>query len=146
MGTQFSTIIDMAWVVMQDYKLDALFQQDPDTFAQVMTNYLVKSVPKFSGCMQDLSYDLTTSSFNSTLTVKEIDILADYTVLTWYESHNNDVLIFTESLRDSDFNRYATGQNMDKRILAVDTLREKVRQDVTDYHLETTNLNTLMGV
>lgn len=146
MGTPFSSIIDMALICLQDYKLDALAKSSPDTFEQVMINYLVKSIPKFVGCMKSLDYDLETQSFNNTLSMKEIDILADYLIITWWEEHNNDVLVYTESLRDADFNRYATGQNMARRIETVDGLREKVRQDVNDYQLQSDNLNSLMGV
>lgn len=146
MGTPFSDVIDMALVCMQDYKLDALAKNDPDTFEQVMVNYLVKSVPKFSGCLQSLDFDLASLSFNNVLSIKEIDILADYLVMTWWEEHNNDVLVYTEALRDADFNRYATGQNMARRIETVDGLREKVRQDVNDYQMQGDNLKQLMGV
>lgn len=146
MGTPFSSVIDLALVSMQDYKLDALAKNNPNMFEQVMINYLVKSVPKFVGCLTPLDYDLSTSSFNNELSSKEMDILADYLILTWWEEHNNDVLVYTEVLRDADFNRYATGQNMARRIETVDGLREKVRQDVTDYQMSNDHLSMLMGV
>lgn len=143
MGTPFSDVIDMALIVIQDYKLDAL---DDNDLEDVLIGYLVKSVPKFEGCMQSLDYDKDTQTFNSTLNNKEIDILADYTVITWFQQKLQDVLEFKEALQDLDFKRYATGQNFKPRMSYLNELREKVRQDITDYQLESDNLNTLMGV
>jgi hypothetical protein len=146
MGTPFSTVIDMALIEINSYKLDALFTSDPSGFEEVLTNFLVKSVPKFTGCLQDLSYSITDSAFNSTLTNKEIDILADWTALTWFQALYQDDREFKEALQDPDFKRNATGQNLKARSAYLNEMREKIRQDITDYQMSGDTLSTLMGV
>lgn len=146
MGTPFSSVIDMALIVIKDYKLDTLAQTSQSDFQNILVSYLIKSVPKFTGCMQSLDYDATSGYFNNTLTNKEIDILADYTVITWFTQQLQDVLEYKEALQDPDFKRYATGQNFKPRSAYVNELREKVRQDETDYQLAYGDLASMMGV
>ena len=57
MGTPFDTIIDKALVVIRDYSLDALYESDPTAFANVLQGYLLKGVPRFTECLQPLTYN-----------------------------------------------------------------------------------------
>lgn len=136
MGTPFSEIIDMAMIGIRDYKLDTIFENDPTVFESIMVGYLVKSVPKFTGCKQSLDYDLDTTTFNSTLDATEIDILADLVGMTWYIAEVQDVLEFKETLQDSDFKRYSTGQNLKSRQNYLEMMKENYHQHITDYQLE----------
>ena len=102
MSTPFENIIDKALVVMRDYTLDTILDSDENAFKQIMQSYLLKGVPRFTECLQDLSYDVATGTFNATLSDIEMDILADYTVISWYESNINDVLEFKEALQDRE--------------------------------------------
>ena len=80
-----------------------------------------------------LSYDTTTATFASDLNNMEIDILADYTVISWYEANINDVLEFKESLQDREFKRLATGQNLKPRQEYLTMLYTRVKQNTTNY-------------
>lgn len=133
MSTPFSNIIDKALVVIRDYSLDTLYEIDEDSFDGVMKGYLIKGVPKFVECKQDLSYDVDTATFNSDLTNLEMDILADYTVISWYEANLNDVLEFKETLQDREFKRLATGQNLKPRQEYLTMLYTRVKQSTTNY-------------
>lgn len=133
MSTPFENIIDKALVVIRDYSLDSLFETDEDAFAQIMQNYLLKGAPRFTECLQDLSYDVLDGSFNADLSDIEIDILADYTVISWYESNINDVLEFKETLQDREFKRLATGQNLKPRQEYLTMLYTRVKQNTTNY-------------
>lgn len=133
MSTPFSNIIDKALVVMRDYSLDALYSTDEGAFNSIMQAYLIKGIPRFTECLQDLSYDANTESFNSDLTDLEMDILADYTVISWYESNINDVLEFKEALQDREFKRLATGQNLKPRQEYLTMLYTRVKQNTTNY-------------
>ena len=133
MSTPFENIIDKALVVMRDYALDSILDTDEDTFAQIMQNYLLKGAPRFTECLQDLSYDATTGVFNANLSDIEMDILADYTVISWYESNINDVLEFKEALQDREFKRLATGQNLKPRQEYLTMLYTRVKQNTTNY-------------
>lgn len=133
MSTPFSNIIDKALIVIRDYSLDALYENDEDTFESIMQSYMIKGVPRFTECLQDLSYDLTTQTFSSDLTDIETDILADYTVISWYEANLNDVLEYKEALQDREFKRLATGQNLKPRQEYLTMLYTRVKQNTTNY-------------
>ena len=133
MSTPFSNIIDKALVVIRDYGLDALYEAKPNDFTKVMQGYMIKGLPQFTECLQDLSYDVTTQTFSSDLTNIEQDIIADYTVISWYESNLNDVLEFKESLQDREFKRLATGQNLKPRMDYLTMLHTRVKQNITNY-------------
>ena len=133
MSTPFENIIDKALVVMRDYSLESIYDMDEDIFAHIMQNYLLKGVPRFTECLQDLSYDVTTGVFNADLSNLEMDILADYTVISWYESNINDVLEFKEALQDREFKRLATGQNLKPRQEYLTMLYTRVKQNTTNY-------------
>ena len=134
MSTPFSNIIDRALVVIRDYNLDALYDsgaEGQEAFAQIMNGYLIKGIPRFTECLQDLSY--SDNIFNADLTELEMDILADYTVISWYESNINDVLEFKEALQDREFKRLATGQNLKPRQEYLTMLYTRVKQNITNY-------------
>jgi hypothetical protein len=94
---------------------------------------LLKGVPRFTECLQPLTYNTETQTFDSDLNDIEIDILADWTVISWYEDCLNDVLEFKEALQDREFKRLATGQNLKPRQEYLTNLYTRVRQNATNY-------------
>jgi hypothetical protein len=147
MATSFDSVIDMALVIIRDYKLDALYESDLTTFKSILEGYMLKGLPKFEpSCMQPLTYNSDSKTFDSDLTNVEIDIISDLTVMMWYTDQLNDVLEFREPLRDVDFNRFATGQNLKPRQAYLEELRRKVKQDMTNYQFQyLTNLPYFNG-
>lgn len=145
MATPFDTIIDKALVVIRDYSLDALYESDPTAFANVLQGYLLKGVPRFTECLQPLTYNTEEQSFDSDLTDIEIDILADWTVISWYEDNLNDVLEFKETLQDREFKRLATGQNLKPRKEYLDMLYTRVRQNATNYQWKNMDALSFFG-
>lgn len=133
MATPFGSVIDKALIVIRDYGLDNLYDNDEDAFYGVLTGYLLKGVPRFTECLQSLEYDIDSEEFKSDLTQAEIDILADHTVICWYEDNINDVLEFKETLQDREFKRLATGQNLKPRQDYLTMLYTRVRQNATNY-------------
>lgn len=134
MATSFDSVIDMALIIIRDYKLDALYQEDADSFNLVLQGYMLKGLPKFEvSCVDSLAYDLETRTFERELSDVEIDIISDWTVIMWYTDQINDVLEFKEPLSDVDFKRLATGQNLKPRQAYLQELRRKVKQDATNY-------------
>lgn len=137
MATSFDSVIDMALVIIRDYKLDALYESDADAFQTILEGYMLKGLPKFEvSCMKSLTYNTDTKTFDEDLTSIEIDILSDWTVIMWYTDQLNDVLEFREPLRDVDFNRFATGQNLKPRQAYLEELRRKAKQDATNYQFQ----------
>ena len=111
MATPFSTIIDRALITINDYKLDKMYEEDMETFEEILLGYVIKAIPNFTQCLKPLTYDLEAQEFDADLDMYEINILADYVVITWYEAQLQDVLEFQESLQDKEFKKYSTGQN-----------------------------------
>ena len=137
MATSFDSVIDMALVIIRDYKLDALYETDVEDFNLVLQGYMLKGLPKFEvSSIKPLSYDLETRTFDEDLDTIEIDIISDWTVIMWYTDQLQDVLEFKEPLRDVDFNRFATGQNLKLRQSYLEELRRKVKQDATNYQFQ----------
>lgn len=134
MATSFDSVIDMALIIIRDYKLDALYQEDAGSFNLVLQGYMLKGLPKFEvSCVDSLAYNLETRTFERELSDVEIDIISDWTVIMWYTDQINDVLEFKESLSDVDFKRLATGQNLKPRQAYLQELRRKAKQDATNY-------------
>lgn len=137
MGTSFDDVIEMALMIIRDYKLVELYKADDDEFRTVLQGYMLKGLPKFEvSCIDSLEYDLENRTFARDLSSIEIDIISDWTVIMWYTDHLNDVLEFREPLRDVDFNRFATGQNLKPRQAYLEELRRKVKQDATNYQFQ----------
>jgi hypothetical protein len=137
MATSFDSVIDMALIIIRDYKLDALYDTDVEDFNLVLQGYMLKGLPKFEvSSIKPLSYDLETRTFDEDLDTIEIDIISDWTVIMWYTDQLQDVLEFKEPLRDVDFNRFATGQNLKLRQSYLEELRRKVKQDATNYQFQ----------
>ena len=137
MATSFDSVIDMALIIIRDYKLDALYETAVEDFNLVLQGYMLKGLPKFEvSSIKPLSYDLETRTFDEDLDTIEIDIISDWTVIMWYTDQLQDVLEFKEPLRDVDFNRFATGQNLKLRQSYLEELRRKVKQDATNYQFQ----------
>ena len=134
MATSFDSVIDMALIIIRDYKLDALYQEDAGSFNLVLQGYMLKGLPKFEvSCVDSLAYNLETRTFERELSDVEIDIISDWTVIMWYTDQINDVLEVKEPLSDVDFKRLATGQNLKPRQAYLQELRRKAKQDATNY-------------
>lgn len=137
MATSFDSVIDMALIVIRDYKLDNLYEQSPEDFKCVLDGYMLKGLPKFeTQCLKSLDYDIDTREFIENLDNEEIDILADLTVISWYTDQLQDVLEFKETLNNIDFKRLATGQNLKLRQEYLQQLRQRVKQDIVNYQFQ----------
>jgi hypothetical protein len=133
MATPFSTIIDRALITIRDYKLDVLYEDDSDAFENILLGYVTKAIPYFSQCLKPLTYNDDTLEFDADLDMYEINILADYVVIVWYEAELQDVLEFKEALQDKEFKRYSTGQNLTPRQNYLTELKTRVHQEGQNY-------------
>lgn len=135
MGTPFSTIIDEAMVTIRDYKLANLYKEDNELFTEILESYMLRELPKFTDCLQPLTYDLESKTFDSDFDIYEISIIADWTVIGWYTAELQDVLEFKETLQNREFKKYSTGQNLKERQSYLRMLRGRVKQDGSNYQL-----------
>lgn len=134
-GTPFEEIYDLALLVIEDYRLNFLYQNDPGAFSLQFQGWLRKAVAKFDGSITCLEYDLHSNRFKNKLSLKEKDILAGYIVMFWFEWNMNSAEQINLQLQGRDKKRNAESSNLKEKSNNIDKLREKVRQDVTDYQL-----------
>lgn len=142
MATLFTEIYDLALVEIRDYQLDQLYATSVPNFNSFMAGFLYRAIPKFDYCKKDLT-DRDTTQFNPTLDDKEKDILATLLAISWFSSKVQDVTQFQLHLNDTEFKHYAESQNLKEKSVHLDKLREKVKQDMTDYGLINTDWTTL---
>lgn len=135
MGTPFSNIYDLCLVDIRDYRLDYLYDNNQQALYSYLEGLLIKSIPKFVGCLESLEYNVSTSTFNNVLSLKAQDILADYMVITWMEQNTNDATQINLKLQGRDKKSHQSSTNLKEKSERLDRMREKVRQDECDYQL-----------
>lgn len=143
MGTSFETIYDRALITIVDYHLDKVAQQDYNAFLIYLQGILVLSVPYFDQCMQSLNYDTNTRTFESELTEKEINILAEIMVYIWFSGKTQDVSQFEGKLTNREFKTHSAEQGLKAKMQYLNGLREKYRQDISDYLVSPTNFDKI---
>ena len=136
MATPFKVIIESAYATIQDYKLDKILKMDSEIFETIMTTYIIKGKSRFTKCIKDLSVDMEQKVFLSDLDEMEIEIIADYAQIQWFEREIQNILSFNSVLQNNDFKRYSEAQNFKEKQNYLVLLEEKVSQLVTDYKIE----------
>lgn len=136
MGTSFTEVFDNFMLSVDDYTLTILFQTSPENLTTFLTGWLKPAVVDFSIiCDQDLSYNLTTKTFENTLTIKNISMLAKILKQYWLQRTIDNVTQF-RNLIQTDFKTFSAAQNyktMQDRGVLMD---EVVSQLLVEYSLE----------
>ena len=155
-------IYDRAMVVIQDYRLDGLYNRDYNSFLLFMKGLLRNSIDLFNGCLNDLSYTdieeeetiktddnqdevvkITHTYFNKDLTFKEQSILAMIVVYQWFEREVQDVKQFSNHLNTRDFKTESSYMNFKQKNEYLDKLREVYLQEINNYQIE--NMDALVN-
>lgn len=139
--TPFSEIYDLFLTNVKDYKIDKLYTLGGDEdspFFNYLKGFLVKAIPNFTNCVKDLD-DITSStptSFTSTLSGLEKNILSDLMTYEWFIKEVNDVTQFNLTLSDTDFKHFSEAQNLREKQEKADRMREMAEQKMTVYGLK----------
>lgn len=143
MGTLFEKVYDRALVIISDYKLDNLARSDYEAFLLYLQGILERSIPDFTSCNTDLSYEEIEDesgekvmAFVQDLSNKEINILSSIMVYNWFTKQVNDVTQFQGHLSNKEFKSHSEAQNLKEKSEYLDRLREKYSQDIVDYEIE----------
>lgn len=147
MGTPFSIIYDRSLSLLKDYRLDALYAKDKDSFYDFLKGFLLNSTDMFDGSLQDLTYtsqietdtdgnNVTVYYFDNTLTSKEIYILCLGVMIAWYQNDVNDVTQFRLHLNVRDYKTYSEQANIKQRSEVLDKMREELSRNITEYQLK----------
>jgi len=144
MGTPFSDVFDLFLTSITDYKIDNLYSlgsEPTSPFYNYLQGFLIKAIPNFSNCVQDLDditpvVAYTPAYFNVTLTSLEKGILSDLMTYEWFMKEVNDVTQFNLTLSDTDFKHFSEAQNLREKQEKADKAREMYEQKMTVYGLK----------
>ncbi len=140
--TEYTDIYDLFLMQVKDFKLDSLYQSDPDELNTYLSGFLVLAISDFTNCKQDLSNrDNEAGHFNIDLTDKEKAILSELMVMRWLLKEIQDVLQIKNLLTDTDFKLTSAASNLTAKQNYLAVVREYVNQDMSNYALNNINWN-----
>ena len=134
--TSFDQIETLALSIVEDYKLNKLFENSYDNFQKFCDSLLFNALPQFTECRQDLTYNAETREFGVDLTNLEIYILSRYWVIAWWERENNNAAQIALKLGIKNQYSYNNeSQNFKEKQNVIDKLREEVDRATQEYLL-----------
>ena len=137
-NTSFDEIHNFSLIIIRDYVLDSLYDDSPTNFNTLMDNFLLRSIPLFTNCQQDLTdYNTTTRTFNIELSLQEQMILSDLEILTWLDSQILDIKQFSLILNNTDFKTYSSAKNLTAKLNLRAVLWERVNHNMSLYSIAT---------
>lgn len=134
--TSFDQIETLALSIVEDYKLNKLFESSYDNFQKFCDGLLFNALPQFTECRQDLTYNVGTREFGVDLTNLEIYILSRYWVIAWWERENNNAAQIALKLGiKNQYSYNSESQNFKEKQNVIDKLREEVDRATQEYLL-----------
>lgn len=134
--TSFDQIETLALSIVEDYKLNKLFESNYDNFQKFCDGLLFNALPQFTECRQDLTYNVETREFDADLTNLEIYILSRYWVIAWWERENNNAAQIALKLGiKNQYSYNSESQNFKEKQNVIDKLREEVDRATQEYLL-----------
>lgn len=134
--TSFDQIETLALSIVEDYKLNKLFENSYDNFQKFCDGLLFNALPQFTECRQDLTYNVETREFDADLTNLEIYILSRYWVIAWWERENNNAAQIALKLGiKNQYSYNSESQNFKEKQNVIDKLREEVDRATQEYLL-----------
>ena len=134
--TSFDQIETLALSIVEDYKLNKLFESSYDNFQKFCDGLLFNALPQFTECRQDLTYNVETREFDVDLTNLEIYILSRYWVIAWWERENNNAAQIAIKLGiKNQYSYNSESQNFKEKQNIIDKLREEVDRATQEYLL-----------
>lgn len=142
--TPFTDIYDLFLVLIQDYKIDIIFESTGGVTAlnSYLQGFLKFAISSFSGvCDQDIkaSADYTLGQFSITLDEKNKIMLATEMQLPWITREINNVLDMKPQLSTADFKRFSEAANLSAMSNRQQVLREEISQAETTYFIRYKN-------
>lgn len=136
MATTFDEIEDRALIEIRDYRIDALYNSNPTDFQTYMDGFLIRAIPRFTACTQDIdSYNSTTREFAVTLSNIEQEILATYTAIVWFTNTIQDITQMNQKFNNKEMKMYSESQNLKEKKSYLNDCEEKVEWLVEKYSI-----------
>lgn len=146
MSCPFKNIYNLAKVVINSYKIEALKNYDEDAFYEYMRSLLTLGISEFKGSLVSLDYysnleidssgnSKTIYYFTNDLSLDEQNILAKTIVLKWWEGEIQTTTAYQPKLSFREFKQSATEQNLKQKSEYKDKLCEDISRSITEYQL-----------
>jgi hypothetical protein len=126
-------------MLVNDYRLTALFQSSEVDFEQYLTGWLLFSIVDFDICDQSLSYTESTKTFTEALTNKNQVMLAKIMVRYWLSKEVADISQMSLKVQDRDFKTFSEAQHLREKSAYLNIVKEDISQTMVDYGLKTTD-------
>jgi hypothetical protein len=134
--TSLIDINDLFLTLIDDYRLNKLFEQSVSNFNTHLEGWLLFAIEDFSGiCTQELVYDESTQEFSVTLTRKHKLILAQIMVKYWLHKEVFNILQMNNLIQDRDFKAHSAAQNLREKQAALAGKEEEISQLLLDYEM-----------
>jgi len=146
-ATAYNEVFTLFLSGIQDYKIDNLYLSATPTLADAyMCDFLIKGIPYFDNCEQDLeNRDDTTRTFNITLTTDEKVILSDLMTVQWLTKEVNDIRQMQLHLSDPKaFKHYAEANNLKEKKDLLGVMQEKADKLMVRYSNKNINWDDFM--
>jgi hypothetical protein len=134
--TSLIDINDLFLTLIDDYRLNKLYEQSVSNFNTHLEGWLLFAIEDFADiCTQPLVYDESTQEFSVTLTRKHKLILAQIMVKYWLHKEVFNVLQMNNMLQDRDYKSHSAAQNLREKQAALAGKEEEISQLLLDYEM-----------
>lgn len=135
MATPFSDVYSQFLSLVKDYRLTALYNLSPThiEFENYVESWLMFAIRDFTVCDQSLIFSGT--NFTTTLTLKNILMLAQLLKKYWLEKEINDITQMNLHILDKDFKIFSESQNIIAKQSKYNDEKEEISQLLVDYAL-----------
>lgn len=145
MSTPYSEVFELFLFNIEDYLIDDMYSSSTEDFEVYATKFLLKAIPSFSNCQQDLSdRNDTTRVFNITLTLTEKNILANLMTLSWLVKEINNILEMRNFLISGDYKAFSSANNLKEKRNWYESLSSDVDRQITNYGYSNNDWDTFL--
>lgn len=147
MATAYDEIFTLFLAGVDDYTIDALYASATPTNGDVyLTDFLVRAIPYFDNCQQDLEdRDDTTRTFNVTLSTDEKVILSELMIVQWLKKEVNNITQMGLILSDPKaFKHYAESNILREKKELMNNHQENADRLMLRYSQKNINWNDYM--
>ena len=136
MTTSLIDINDLFLTLIDDYRLNKLYEQSVSNFNTHLEGWLLFAIEDFSGlCTQELVYSESTQEFSVDLTRKHKLILAQIMVKYWLHKEVFNILQMDNFIQDRDYKAHSAAQNLREKQAALAGKEEEISQLLLDYEM-----------
>jgi len=134
MATTLEEICDIFTSIVQDFRLNALYQSSGSlVFLTYLEPWVLMAIDYFDMANQDLIYDTITQTFSVDLNQQNKNILAQIMTMFWLQKEVQDIQQMRNFIQDKDFKTHSANQAYQAKQSAYNSKREEISQLLNNY-------------